>query len=555
MAAAINKGIVTSFGNTPHAKDDVFLGLTEDSNSSVILDVMGNDNGGNAKTLWSLDNGTSVGGKSPTDLLTQDTTGSTADTSANGAKIWITSDGKVGYDISTASELFKTALQKLNVGGYLTDTFTYAIRLGNGTLSWATARVRIDGVNDPAILGSVGIGLSETNDVLSTDGKLTITDVDNPEKFIEQTGTTLTDGHGSFSIDEDGNWSYVADSAFDELNVDDTITDEFAVFSVDGTKTSVTVSITGTNDPAILSSVGIGLSETNDVLSTDGKLTITDVDNPEKFIEQTGTTLTDGHGSFSIDEDGNWSYVADSAFDELNVDDTITDEFAVFSVDGTETSVTVSITGTNDAAEFSGDSEKNILESDGGTEGVLAITDIDNSSTFQLQQDAVGSYGLFSIGENGVWTYDITSADEELVAGQIYTETFEVFSADNTKTNVTINITGTTESSTDLPLPSPIINESTSFNINYGKNVVNGIYEIKGFDSNDTLHLTSPKFGLVPDGVTIKDYLNDGIDDTSIAITYTDKVKIGEGKNAEWIDVVEDYTIILVGYTGDAGFS
>ena len=455
MAAAINKGIVTSFGNTPHAKDDVFLGLTEDSNSSVILDVMGNDNGGNAKTLWSLDNGTSVGGKSPTDLLTQDTTGSTADTSANGAKIWITSDGKVGYDISTASELFKTALQKLNVGGYLTDTFTYAIRLGNGTLSWATARVRIDGVNDPAILGSVGIGLSETNDVLSTDGKLTITDVDNPEKFIAQTGTTLTDGHGSFSIDEDGNWSYVADSAFDELNVDDTITDEFAVFSVDGT----------------------------------------------------------------------------------------------------ETSVTVSITGTNDAAEFSGDSEKNILESDGGTEGVLAITDIDNSSTFQLQQDAVGSYGLFSIGENGVWTYDITSADEELVAGQIYTETFEVFSADNTKTNVTINITGTTESSTDLPLPSPIINESTSFNINYGKNVVNGIYEIKGFDSNDTLHLTSPKFGLVPDGVTIKDYLNDGIDDTSIAITYTDKVKIGEGKNAEWIDVVEDYTIILVGYTGDAGFS
>ena len=67
-----------SFGNTPQAKDDYLLaGLTEDSTGIVCLDVMANDLGGNAKTLWSLDNGISGGVGNdlsrPVDLLTQDT--------------------------------------------------------------------------------------------------------------------------------------------------------------------------------------------------------------------------------------------------------------------------------------------------------------------------------------------------------------------------------------------------------------------------------------------------------------------------------------------------
>lgn len=70
--AAITKGITVSFANTPQAKDDLFTGtgLTEDSLGAVYLDVMANDLGGNAKTLYSLDDGTSAGGSRPADLLT-----------------------------------------------------------------------------------------------------------------------------------------------------------------------------------------------------------------------------------------------------------------------------------------------------------------------------------------------------------------------------------------------------------------------------------------------------------------------------------------------------
>ena len=108
MATNTNGGTTTSFSNTPQAKDDV-LGttasgvlLTEDS-SIVILDVLSNDLGGNAKSLWSLDNASSAStatkNYAPADLLAQDTARSASmstDTSFLGARIWITADGKVG---------------------------------------------------------------------------------------------------------------------------------------------------------------------------------------------------------------------------------------------------------------------------------------------------------------------------------------------------------------------------------------------------------------------------------------------------------------------------
>ena len=61
MPTNTNGGTTTSFSNTPQAGDDVFTGLNEDFSGIVCLNVMGNDLGGNAKILWSLDDGTSAG--------------------------------------------------------------------------------------------------------------------------------------------------------------------------------------------------------------------------------------------------------------------------------------------------------------------------------------------------------------------------------------------------------------------------------------------------------------------------------------------------------------
>src|SRR5690349_3842516 len=105
---------------------------------------MANDLGGNAKTLYSIDDGTTSSGTiAPTDLLIKDSIGGNSDVSAKGARISITADGKVSYDLSTVAEF-----QKLAAGETAEDSFIYAIRLGNGTLSWAKAVIVVIGVND-----------------------------------------------------------------------------------------------------------------------------------------------------------------------------------------------------------------------------------------------------------------------------------------------------------------------------------------------------------------------------------------------------------------------
>src|SRR4051794_41441984 len=120
--------------------------------------------------------------------------------------------------------------------------------------------------------------------------------------------------------------------------------------SADGTHTSVTVNILGTNDAAVLSSATANLTETNSAtdISTSGTLTISDVDSAETFQAQAGTAGT--YGTFAIDAGGAWSYTASSAHNEFVAGQTYTDTFDVVSADGTHTSVTVNILGSNDAA-------------------------------------------------------------------------------------------------------------------------------------------------------------------------------------------------------------
>ena len=109
----------------------------------------------------------------------------------------------------------------------------------------------------------------------------------------------------------------------------------------------VTITLIGTNDVATLSNAVVDLTETDAVLNTAGLLTISDPDQGEEaFDVQSNTAGT--YGSFSIAADGNWSYSTNSALDELAEGQVVTDIFAVTSVDGTATNVTVNITGTAD---------------------------------------------------------------------------------------------------------------------------------------------------------------------------------------------------------------
>ena len=105
--------------------------------------------------------------------------------------------------------------------------------------------------------------LTETNAAadISTSGTLTISDVDSPATFVAQAGTVGS--YGTFAIDTAGAWTYTASSAHNEFAAGTTYTDTFTVASADGTATSVTINILGTNDAAVLSADVRNLTETN----------------------------------------------------------------------------------------------------------------------------------------------------------------------------------------------------------------------------------------------------------------------------------------------------
>src|SRR5207248_791224 len=181
------------------------------------------------------------------------------------------------------------------------------------------------------------------NAPLTTGGTLTISDVDSAQTFVAQ--TNVAGANGTFSIAANGAWTYTANSAFDSLNVGQSVSDTFTVASADGTTTTVQVTINGTNDAAVHSSATVALSETNAPLTTGGTLTVSDVDSAQTFVPQRNAALF--RSTFSIAANGAWTYAANSAFDYLNVGQSVSDTFTVASADGTPTTVQVTINGTN----------------------------------------------------------------------------------------------------------------------------------------------------------------------------------------------------------------
>ncbi|KGY12233.1 hypothetical protein NM22_13275 [Vibrio tubiashii] len=112
-------------------------------------------------------------------------------------------------------------------------------------LSETQSLALIDLVAQAIFVGDDAVTVFETDEPLVVTGTVLATETDTPT-FIPQ--DEVAGDNGIFSIDSDGNWTYVANSAFDELNVGDSLVDVFPIESTDGTLGSVTVTINGTND-------------------------------------------------------------------------------------------------------------------------------------------------------------------------------------------------------------------------------------------------------------------------------------------------------------------
>ena len=282
-----------------------------------------------------------------------------------------------------------------------------------------------------ALLGAV----TEDAAALTTSGQLSATDVDAGATLAWSVQGTAVGTYGSLALNNaTGQWTYTLNNSaavVQALAAGETHSESFTVRVTDDkgafVNQVVVVTVNGINDAAVLSSAVVALAETDVALVTGGTLTNGDIDNAQTFVAQ--SNVAGANGRFSISAAGVWTYIANSAFDGLNVGQSVTDIFTVSAADGTTTSVQVTINGTNDAAVIGGYTEIVVAEGDGtvGIGASLFANDLDSPVTFVVRTGVAGSngYGVFSVNQTG-WNYDMNSAHNEFVAGQSHTDSSKV---------------------------------------------------------------------------------------------------------------------------------
>lgn len=348
---------------TGAAKDDVFSDLLNEDMLQADLNVLANDPG-SAKVV-------SIGMPSGSGQLAYHATG----TSSMGAALVINPDGTIGYDGTSLGD----SLQSLGVGESVTDTFTYVIRMANGALSTATVSVVLNGVNDPPTLAS--IEKATLYDTAAEDHPAPITgtllghDVDHNDQVSylltggQPTGNpdevAVTNSFGTLTLNtKTGEYHFDANAdALNGLGKDATETLSFEVKAVDlhgatSSPQSIVIDLIGANDPASITGTYTGTVTEDGTLSAGGTLTVSDRDVGESgFQDVLDSSLTGTYGSFTFDKaTGDWTYLLNNAatnVQALNSTDVVSDTLKVFSIDGTEQLITVTINGANELVNTS----------------------------------------------------------------------------------------------------------------------------------------------------------------------------------------------------------
>ncbi|GAD79878.1 hypothetical protein VEZ01S_21_00010 [Vibrio ezurae NBRC 102218] len=319
-------------------------------------------------------------------------------------------------------------------------------------------------------------------------GQLHSSDIDNDAGAVTYSLEQGAKAPAGFHLNSDG--SYTFDStvnAYDALAKGETLPISVKVVATDASSgvsesKAINIVVTGTNDPSVIGGQDTTtVTDAKDLLdgatSQPQTLTVADVDhNENSFIAETDlkphTAAANGlsqsaYGHLSINSNGQWQYHVDHADKVRNIPDgqQVIETFTVQSKDGTNHTVTVTLEGKNEAAQFAGQLTGNVTDGHSTTAaGTLTVTDEDHgetgkttaetniqpSSTTDSKGHSTNAYGHLDIDEQGQWTYTVDNqkALQALPENSAVKETFHVHAADGTEHDVVITLTGTDDAPT-----------------------------------------------------------------------------------------------------------
>ncbi|MCC4817477.1 cell surface protein [Vibrio lentus] len=379
-----------------------------------------------------------------------------------------TAAGEQGSSLTNSGRIERTGAETQAATNFETDG------LESQGLSETQSIALFDIIAFALVSGEANVVEFESDEAIETGGTLTIED---PGVTFIAKGVEGDNGLGSFVVNEDGTWTFVANSPFDELADGEQIQDTTTVQTSDGGEQVITVTIIGTDDAALATDDTGSVTEDEDVdeltnqLVTSGQVTITDVDSdtpaflPDGEFNLEGSTNESQLGVLTIDPDGAWTYVVNNDdVQYLDDDEFVTEIYTVTADDGTTSEVIVTINGADDPSDITvgeGDSDTGEVTEDVEvdqesnnlmTSGTLTITDVDANDVAAFESDGTfnpdGStndtaLGMLSITDDGEWTYVVNNdLVQYLDDDEFVTEVYKVTAIDGTTSEVTITING-----------------------------------------------------------------------------------------------------------------
>ena len=371
----------------------------------------------------------------------------------HGGSFVIHADGTYTFDAGSA-------FQYLGAGQSTTTAVTYTVADLAGATATATLTITVTGTNDaPVAVADIKSGLEDTiltgsvatNDSDVDDGAVLSYSLNAPVAGL----SIATDGSYSFDA---GNAAYqhLAQGATTNVVANYTVADQHGASSI----SSLTITLTGTNDAPVAVAdtntadavVEAGVNPGNTPFAGDtsasGNLLANDTDVDDatvKSVVNTGTQ-TGTYGSVLINADGSWTYSLNNADPDTNgltqgqaanevFSYTMRDQFGATS----SSTLTISITGTNDAPVAANDAASGNEDSAITTGSVLANdSDADQTlSAANITAFTQAANGTVTNNGNATFTYN-PNANFNGTDSFTYTLT-DAFGATSTATvNVTV---------------------------------------------------------------------------------------------------------------------
>ena len=328
--------------------DQFPIATSDGTSATVIITVIGaNDTstiGGTLTGSVTEDDPSKTQAEGRATLTDVDGASFTVQTNAGGGygSFSLQADGRWTYRLNNSDP----ETDALAEGQMETDQFPIATSDGTS----ATVIITVIGANDASTIGGTLTGAVTEDDPAKAraEGRATLTDIDGAS-FTAQTRTPGR--YGSFRFEGDGTWVY-------RLNNDDEdtqalaagalATDAFVIAASDGSRATVTITITGAADAGHIEGDLTGSVTEDQTTRASGRVRVTGL-HEASFTAQ--TRISGRYGHFTLTEAGVWTYQLDNtrqATDALQQGQKAIDAFPIVASSAAQATITITVIGSHD---------------------------------------------------------------------------------------------------------------------------------------------------------------------------------------------------------------